>query len=224
MDLSKSYEFFQPEMCKERIHIIGCGSVGSTLAELLARFGLTNISLYDFDIVEPHNLANQMFVLSDVGKAKVDAVAERMEAINPLVKTDVRKFPVGWKPGTRLTGYIFLAVDNIELRHKIVKENMYNPFIKGMFDFRTRLVDAQHYAADWSIQRHKDAFIRSMEFTHAEAKEATPVSACNVALSVAPTVWHVCLAGVCNFVNFVKGEALKKIVLVNPFSGTVDTI
>jgi adenylyltransferase/sulfurtransferase len=224
MDLSKSYEFFQPEMCKERIHIIGCGSVGSTLAELLARFGLTNISLYDFDIVEPHNLANQMFVLSDVGKAKVDAVAERMEAINPLVKTDVRKFPEGWKPGTRLTGYIFLAVDNIELRHKIVKENMYNPFIKGMFDFRTRLVDAQHYAADWSIQRHKDAFIRSMEFTHAEAKEATPVSACNVALSVAPTVWHVCLAGVCNFVNFVKGEALKKIVLVNPFSGTVDTI
>lgn len=224
MDLSKSYEFFQPEMCKERIHIIGCGSVGSTLAELLARFGLTNISLYDFDIVEPHNLANQMFVLSDVGKAKVDAVAERMEAINPLVKTDVRKFPEGWKPGTRLTGYIFLAVDNIELRYKIVKENMYNPFIKGMFDFRTRLVDAQHYAADWSIQRHKDAFIRSMEFTHAEAKEATPVSACNVALSVAPTVWHVCLAGVCNFVNFVKGEALKKIVLVNPFSGTVDTI
>lgn len=224
MDLSKSYEFFQPEMCKERIHIIGCGSVGSTLAELLARFGLTNISLYDFDIVEPHNLANQMFVLSDVGKAKVDAVAERMEAINPLVRTDVRKFPEGWKPGTRLTGYIFLAVDNIELRHKIVKENMYNPFIKGMFDFRTRLVDAQHYAADWSIQRHKDAFIRSMEFTHAEAKEATPVSACNVALSVAPTVWHVCLAGVCNFVNFVKGEALKKIVLVNPFSGTVDTI
>ena len=73
MDLSKSYEFFQPEMCKERIHIIGCGSVGSTLAELLARFGLTNISLYGFDIVEPHNLANQMFVLSDVGKAKVDA-------------------------------------------------------------------------------------------------------------------------------------------------------
>ena len=224
MDLSKSYEFFQPEMCKERIHIIGCGSVGSTLAELLARFGLTKISLYDFDIVEPHNIVNQMFTQNDVGKAKVDAVAERMEDINPLVKPDIRKISDGWKPGTKLTGYVFLAVDNIELRHQIVKENMYNPFIKGMFDFRTRLVDAQHYAADWSEQRQKDGFIRSMEFTHAEAKEATPVSACNVALSVAPTVWHVCLAGVCNFINFVKGEPIRKIVLVNPFSGTVDAI
>lgn len=223
MDLSKSYEFFQPEMCKERIHIIGCGSVGSTLAELLARFGLTKISLYDFDIVEPHNLANQMFTQNDVGKAKIDAVAERIQAINPLIKPDLKLHPEGWK-GQKLTGYIFLAVDNIELRHKIVEENMYNPFIKGMFDFRTRLVDAQHYAADWSNQRQKEGFIRSMEFTHDEAKEATPVSACNVALSVAPTVWHVCLAGVCNFVNFVKGEPIKKIVLVNPFEGSVDVI
>lgn len=224
MNLSKSYEFFRPDMCKERIHIIGCGSVGSTLAELLVRFGLTKISLYDFDIVEPHNLVNQMFVQADVGKRKIDAVAERLKAINPLVEADVRKIPDGWKPGTRMTGYVFLAVDNIELRHKIVTENMYNPLIKGMFDFRTRLVDAQHYAADWSNRRHKECFVRSMEFTHEEAVAATPVSACNVALSVAPTVWNVCLAGVCNFINFTKGEELKKNVLVNPFAGTVYTI
>ena len=61
MDLSKSYEFFKPEMCEERIHIIGCGSVGSTVAENIARFGLTKITLYDFDYVEQHNIANQMF-------------------------------------------------------------------------------------------------------------------------------------------------------------------
>lgn len=34
MDLSKSYEFFKPEMCRERIHIIGCGAIGSTVAEI----------------------------------------------------------------------------------------------------------------------------------------------------------------------------------------------
>ena len=37
MDLSKSYDFFQPSMTDGRIHIIGCGSVGSALAELLVR-------------------------------------------------------------------------------------------------------------------------------------------------------------------------------------------
>ena len=41
MDLSKSYDFFQPEKDNSRIHIVGCGSVGSTLAENLARCGVT---------------------------------------------------------------------------------------------------------------------------------------------------------------------------------------
>ena len=37
MDLSKSYDYFQPEKQDDRIHIIGCGSVGSTVASMLAR-------------------------------------------------------------------------------------------------------------------------------------------------------------------------------------------
>ena len=64
MDLSKSYEYFQPEKLTDRVHIIGCGSVGSTVAENLARSGVTKFTLWDFDVVEPHNLANQMFRIS----------------------------------------------------------------------------------------------------------------------------------------------------------------
>lgn len=45
MDLSKSYEFFQPEKDQARIHIVGCGSVGSTVAENLARCGVTKMTL-----------------------------------------------------------------------------------------------------------------------------------------------------------------------------------
>lgn len=223
MDLSKSYEFFQPEKCADRIHIIGCGSVGSTLAELIARFGLTKISLYDFDDVEAHNLANQMFTTAEIGKPKVDAVADRICAINPEIKKDLKIYNRGWD-GQKLNGHVFLAVDNIELRRKIVQDNMYNPLIAAMYDFRTRLVDAQHYAADWKDARMKEGFLRSMEFSHDEAKNATPVSACNVALSVAPTVWQVCLSGITNFINFAKGEKLKKVILVNPFQGTIDNI
>ena len=69
MDLSKSYEYFQPEKLTDRVHIIGCGSVGSTVAENLARSGVTKFTLWDFDVVEPHNLANQMFREKDVGLA-----------------------------------------------------------------------------------------------------------------------------------------------------------
>ena len=51
MDLSKSYEYFQPEKVDARIHIVGCGSVGATIAENLVRLGLTNIALWDMDVV-----------------------------------------------------------------------------------------------------------------------------------------------------------------------------
>ena len=76
MDLIKSYDFFKPEMCKGRVHIIGCGSVGSTVAENLARFGIEDMVLYDFDIVEEHNLVNQMFTKEDVGRLKTEALAD----------------------------------------------------------------------------------------------------------------------------------------------------
>lgn len=217
MDLSKSYEFLQPEKVTDRIHLIGCGSVGSTLAELLARAGFTKITLYDFDTVEAHNLANQMFVQADVHRPKVEAVSDRILAINPLAAEDLKLRPKGWT-GQKLNGYVFLAVDNIDLRRKIAEENKNNPFVKAMFDFRTRLVDAQHYAADWKNPKHVENFIGSMNFSHEEAKKETPVSACNVELSVAPTVWNACIAGVCNFMRFVKGEGIKNMVLVNPFN------
>lgn len=223
MDLSKSYEFFQPEMCKERIHIIGCGSVGSTVAELLARFGLTDISLYDFDTVEPRNIVNQMFTQEDVNRDKVEAVADIICRINPEAKDGLKLYRDGWK-GQKLSGYVFLCVDNIDLRRKIATENKFNPFIKAMFDFRTRLTDAQHYAADWSNPKMKQAFIDSMDFTHEEAMEATPMSACHVALSVAPTVRMVCNAGVTNFVNFVKGDGIHAMILVDAFAFIMDAI
>lgn len=214
MNLAKSYEFFQPELCKGRIHIIGCGSVGSTLAELLVRYGLTDITLYDFDTVVPHNLANQMFSSSDIGKEKVTAVADQLVAINPDIAETIRIADKGYT-GQMLSGYVFLCVDNIDIRREIAEKNKNNPNIKAMFDFRTRLTDAQHFAANWSDERQKEAFIESMQFSHEEAVKETPVSACKVTLSVAATVRLIVTYGVVNFINFLKTGKLKKMVLVD---------
>ncbi|MBQ0014742.1 MAG: ThiF family adenylyltransferase [Oscillospiraceae bacterium] len=221
MDLSKSYEYFQPEKSKAKIHIIGCGSVGSTVAENLARSGVTNFVLWDFDKVEPHNLANQMFRQEDVGKLKVEAVSEMLQEINPDIKDTIKLEPEGWQ-GKQLSGFVFLCVDNIDLRREIVEKHFDNPNVKAMFDFRTRLEDAQHYAADWSDIKMKKIFLDSMNFSHEEAKEETPVSACNVTLSVCPTVRIICAYGVANFMNFWNGKPLKKLVLVDAFNFAVD--
>lgn len=221
LSLAKSYDFFKPEDCRERLHIIGCGSVGSTLAELLARFGLTKLTLYDFDTVEPHNLANQMFRQEHIGLPKVDSLASMLAEINPEIGGGLKIVPDGYKD-QHLSGYVFLCVDNIDLRRNIVTINKDNPHIKAMFDFRTRLTDAQHYAADWAEIKMVGDFLRSMDFTHDEAKAETPVSACNVTISVAPTVRIICALGVSNFVNFVKDGKLKKFIQIDAFSFMLD--
>ena len=215
-DAVKFHDFFQPESCTERLHIIGCGAIGSTLAENLVRLGLTKITLYDFDLVESKNIANQMYRETDIGKPKVQALAEMLCDINPDVRQSLKIAEKGYT-GQKLSGYVFLCVDNIDLRRRIAETNRDNAFIRAMFDFRMRLTDAQHYAADWSQPNMVEDFLATMDFSHEEAQKETPVSACNITLSVAPTVRVIVACGVVNFVNFTQGKGVKKVVLIDAF-------
>ena len=219
MDLSKSYEFFQPEKVRERIHIIGCGSVGSTIAENLARCGIKKMTLWDFDKVESHNIVNQMFGQQDIGKTKVEALKDILVGINPDM--ELRLKPEGWN-GEMLSGYIFLAVDSIEIRRKIVEQHMDNANIKAMFDTRTLLTGAQLYAANWSEYKSKKDFLNTMQFSHEEAAAETPVSACGVTLGVATTVRIAAALSVNNFIQFVKDGKIWKLFLFDGFNGIFD--
>lgn len=217
MVLTKSIEYFDPVNVKGKCHIIGCGSVGSTVAALLARLGVTKFVLYDFDRVEAHNLANQMFIHKDIKTEKVDAVKRIITEINPDAEPTIEICREGYND-QKLNGYVFLCVDNIDLRREICQKHRMNRIIKAVFDFRTRLEDAQHYAANWADMKQVDNLIKTMDFSHDEAHAATPVTACGTELGVAPTVWVVCSLGVCNFMNLVRGVPLKNIVVCNPFA------
>jgi tRNA threonylcarbamoyladenosine dehydratase len=66
------------------ICVVGIGGVGSWSAEALARTGVGQITLIDLDMVAESNTNRQIHALGDIyGKAKVDAMAERIRAINP---------------------------------------------------------------------------------------------------------------------------------------------
>lgn len=213
--------FFSLKRMTTASTLLDAGSVGSTVAVLLARAGVTKMTLWDFDVVEPKNLANQMFRQQDVGVPKVTALANILAEINPDIMDEIKFQDKGWD-GQKMSGYVFLCVDNIELRKQIVEKHIDNPYIKAMFDFRTRLEDAQHYAADWSDYKMKKDFLASMNFSHDEAKEETPVSACNVTLSVAPTVWVICALGVANFMNFWNEKGIKKLILADSYKFMLD--
>ena len=222
MNLSKSYDFFQPEKDSARIHIIGCGSVGSTVAENLARCGVKNMTLYDFDKVEAHNIVNQMFFERQVGMQKTDALKELLVEINSDLADTIQIVNEGWDGKKILSGYIFLCVDNIEIRRDFVEKHFNSPYVKAVFDFRTALTDAQHFAADWSDRKMKQDLLNSMQFSHEEAMAETPVSACGTTLGVATTVRVISALGVNNYINFSKGNGIKKLIVADVFNFMLD--
>ena len=217
MDLNKSLEFFDPSKVKERCNVIGCGSIGSNVAELLARYGIEKITLWDFDVVEPHNIANQLYTEEDVGKPKTEALASILYKINPRLKKTLRIKNCACKEHP-LEGYIFLCLDHIDARRKIVEYNWYNPEIKCVFDYRTTLLEGQCYFADWKNTKQKDSLLESMNFTHEEAKANTPVSACGFELSVSPVVRLCSIMGIVNFTNFINNEPTKHLIICDPYS------
>lgn len=64
--------------------VVGIGGVGSWIVEALARSGIGRITAVDLDMVAESNINRQIQAMDEtIGQAKVDAVAQRVEGINP---------------------------------------------------------------------------------------------------------------------------------------------
>ena len=65
------------------VAIVGLGGLGSNAAVWLARLGVGNLTLIDFDKVELSNLNRQYYFLQDVGEYKASALHKLLRQINP---------------------------------------------------------------------------------------------------------------------------------------------
>jgi len=77
---------------KKRVMIVGLGSFGSQIAIELAKAGVGEFALFDFDRVELHNLARHTCTTQDLGRLKTDAIYDAIVGKNPYAKVD--RFPV----------------------------------------------------------------------------------------------------------------------------------
>jgi molybdopterin/thiamine biosynthesis adenylyltransferase len=78
-----------------RVLVAGAGSVGSRIAEDLARSGVGAFTVVDPDRVDPANLARTVYTAVDIGVPKPDALARRLQAIDPAVMVDRHAAPLG---------------------------------------------------------------------------------------------------------------------------------
>ena len=211
MDTSKTLEYFNAAQFGDAIHIIGCGSVGSSIAEMLARVGFRNFVLYDFDEVEPHNIANQMFTDIQIGQRKTEALRDLLVSINPDIAQTIR-LEGKWERGMLISGFVFLCLDNIDIRRDFVEDNQFNASIRCVLDCRTGLTKASAYGAKWSERKQVENLLKSMQYTHEEAMADTPVTACGRVLGVVTTVRIVTTLCIANFINYLKYGTLKILI------------
>lgn len=71
---------------EQKVVLAGLGGIGSWVAFLLSKLNPESLVMFDPDIVTEVNLAGQLFSTEDVGKKKVDVVADKIQLYNNYYK------------------------------------------------------------------------------------------------------------------------------------------
>lgn len=79
-------------LSEKRVMIVGLGSFGSQIAIELAKAGVGNFALFDFDRVELHNLARHTATINDLGRLKTDVLKDAILGKNKLANVEL--YPV----------------------------------------------------------------------------------------------------------------------------------
>src|SRR5690606_38180191 len=98
------------------VAVVGIGGVGSWAAEALARSGVGEISLFDLDDVCITNTNRQLHALDGtVGRPKVEVMAERIRAINPVCRVNaVADFVTRDSMAEHITERQYFVIDCID--------------------------------------------------------------------------------------------------------------
>ena len=99
-----------------KVAVFGLGGVGSFVCEGLARSGVGNFVLVDFDKVDESNINRQLIAtVKTIGMHKVDLMRERILEINPEAKVEVhREFYMADSTSDIITEDLSYAVDCVD--------------------------------------------------------------------------------------------------------------
>ena len=119
------------------VAVIGLGGVGGFCAITLARSGIGNLLIQDFDIVEESNINRQLIAnYETIGKKKTALIAAEIKKINPACR--VKELSEPFNANSSLFDYQFDyladAIDDIENKYLLIKQCISRniPFISAM--------------------------------------------------------------------------------------------
>lgn len=156
------------EVRDNHVLIVGCGAIGSFAAISLAKMGLTNFTVCDFDTVEAHNLPNQFFTLKNIGRYKSATVKKSMVDFNPDAK--VTSYIIRFsKVMVENRQIVVSCVDSMKTRKEIF-DACKNSNVQLFIDARMGGLQAQLYTVDMTNKIVVDNYERSL-FADDESQE-----------------------------------------------------
>ena len=79
----------QESLQSKKIIILGCGGLGGYIAEMLARLGVGDLRIVDFDTFDESNLNRQLFSSEkNLGFSKAEEAVKRIKIINSQVRVE----------------------------------------------------------------------------------------------------------------------------------------
>jgi len=176
----------QEAINRQPVAIVGVGTIGSHLAEMLAKLGVRDFTLIDPDEVDTVNLAVQGFYESDVGQAKVTAIAERPAAIDGMVavvcyEADYRANLVPAKAA------VFACVDSMRVRGQIFRDFTEHDR-PVFFDGRTAAEALRVFCIDRTDREAADLYRQSLFPSHEAYREGCTARATIYCASMAAAI------------------------------------
>lgn len=111
---------------KLNILIIGIGGVGSYVLETLARSGVLNFTIVDYDTIDVSNINRQIYALhSTIGMKKVDVAKKRVNDISPNACVKTIDFKITKDNIDELNidifDYIVDACDSLDVKKELLR-------------------------------------------------------------------------------------------------------
>jgi len=122
------FEKIKSILKSKTVGIAGCGGLGSNCAVALARVGVGNLIIADFDVIEESNLNRQYFFYDQIGSKKAYALKDNLVRINPKVK--VAAYDIKLKSNDIVSLFsscdvIVEAFDKAEMKQMIIETVLY---------------------------------------------------------------------------------------------------
>ena len=202
IDFIRQINVFDPDVFKKPVHVIGAGATGSWCAFFLAKLGVKDITVWDFDIVEPHNLPNQLYKPSDIGRPKVDALKGIIEDFTGITIKAMNEEVDG---STALTGVVFLLTDTMVSRNNIFKEALrFKPFVDLVIETRMDYNGGRIYTVNPMDVIQVNKYEETL-YSDEEADVSGP-SACGASQTIVATAVDIVAQAIWNFINYSNQE------------------